>query len=233
MEHQARADALPVEGRELKPGSFAARRFLYGESLFFKHSSVPSTYSIQRPQNYDLTIVTSDGAEIRVASEQLCAQSEYFVGLLSSGMMEEQRRTVKFEDLDSLQLEMFVRFCCTGELFVSGDRFLHLLKLASRFICKNMLVMLQEYVRTEFLSIPQTDLSTVITEPIDSDTAALTRRVLLENMIAGNMLDLNIEVVDDLLKDDDLVAAKEDYVLQFVCEFSKRCVDSALSLIHI
>ncbi|OQR72479.1 hypothetical protein BIW11_10353 [Tropilaelaps mercedesae] len=199
--------------------SVAARRFAFNPLGRFNRSA----YSIQRGQDYDLTIVTSDAAEIRVASSALCVQSAYFVGLLSSGMVEEQRRTVTFNDLDSARLELFVRFCCTGELFICGDNFLRLLELASRFVCRNLLAMLQDYVRTDFLSIPQADLSAVVTEPIDSETAALTRRVLLENMIPRNMLELKVEVVDDLLKDDSLVAAKEDHVLQFVCDFAKQC----------
>ncbi|XP_022699489.1 uncharacterized protein LOC111266338 isoform X1 [Varroa jacobsoni] len=206
--------------------SFAAKKFMLGMTNKFKKC----TYSVQRTEEYDLTIITSDAAQIRVQSSALCAQSEYFVGLLSSGMVEQQQRTVTFEDLDSLRIESFVQFCCTGELFICGKNFLHLLKLASRFISRNMLIMLQQYVRTDFLSIPQQDLSAIVTEPIDSETAILTREVLLGNMIPANMLDLSFEVVDDLLQDDALVSAKEDHVLQFVCDFSKRLGSFGINL---
>ena len=183
---------------------------------------VPQTFSVERPDSYDWTLVSADDVKFRINSSALTAHSDYFAALCGSGMSEQLSKTVEFSDIDSAALERFLLYVSAGSVTVGGDSFLSLVQLGCRFQCDSLTDILKRYLELDFLNVKQSDVSELFTSRIHPEMADICGKLIEKHLISDNMLDLSFDVVAIVLRRDGLVCSCEDRVHKYVQDYCER-----------
>jgi len=83
----------------------------------------------------DLTLVCSDGREVRVHSNIMTARSPVFSTMLESGMIEQSRKRVEVEDFGSSVVEAFVHYIYTAQIIgAEFEAMVELMKIGNKYM---------------------------------------------------------------------------------------------------
>jgi len=82
----------------------------------------------------DMTLVCSDGKEVRVHSPIMTARSPVFSGMLESGMIEQSSRRVEVKDFDLSVVETFVHYIYTAHIGEEFETIVELMKIGNKYL---------------------------------------------------------------------------------------------------